>query len=47
MPLNDVIGQTMAALETDADEIAVADAEKCASAACSETVSNVFRKMNG
>lgn len=46
MPLDSFIEQTMAALATDADEIAIAGAKDLAAAAGAESVKAVFSRMN-
>jgi uncharacterized oxidoreductase len=46
MPLDAFIDETMAALESDADEIAISGAKKLVAATCLDTVKNVFAAMN-
>lgn len=47
MALEPFIQETMKELETDADEVAVAEAKRLVDAACPETVRKVFAFMNG
>jgi uncharacterized oxidoreductase len=46
MPLAAFIAETMKELETDAEEIAIADAKRLAAAASPDTVKTVFSRMN-
>jgi uncharacterized oxidoreductase len=47
MPLDSFIAETIKELETDADEIAIADAKNLVAVACAPTVRKVFSAMNG
>jgi len=47
MPLDAFIAETMRELESDADEIAVADAKRLVAAACTDAVKKIFAGMNG
>lgn len=47
MPLDAFIAQTMKELESDADEIAIADAKKLFAATSPESVKRIFDFMNG
>jgi len=47
MPLDAFIAETMKELETDADEIAIAEAKRLVAAASPESVKKVFSFMNG
>ncbi len=46
MPLDAFIAETMQALESDADELAIGEAKRLVAAACAENVRKVFSAMN-